>query len=58
MLACGLAEPRLVWTATRAADWRRRSADAPPTRYETKAEAAGRRPTYLRFARRAEAPVV
>ncbi len=33
-------------------DWRERPADWPPTRYEQKAIAAGRKPLYLRFARR------
>lgn len=46
-----LAEPRLAWTAERAADWRGRPADWPATRYEEKALAAGRRPTFLRFRR-------
>lgn len=41
-----------AWGAERAADWRHRPADWPPTRYEAKAIAAGRRPTYLWFARR------
>lgn len=46
-----LAEPRLEWLAERAADWRERPADWPATRYEEKALAAGRRPTFLRFRR-------
>ena len=33
------------------ADWHQRPADWPPTRYEQKAIAAGRKPTYLRFLR-------
>ncbi len=44
-----------VWSAERAADWRLRPADWPSTRYEAKAVAAGRRPAYLRFFRRADA---
>ncbi len=51
MLEALLAEPRLGWTAERAADWRERPADWPATRYEEKALAAGRRPTFLRFRR-------
>ena len=51
MLEALLAEPRLEWTAERAADWRERPADWPATRYEEKALAAGRRPTFLRFRR-------
>lgn len=52
ILAACLAEPRLEWLAERARDWRERPADWPPTRYEQKALAAGRRPVYLRFRRR------
>jgi tRNA (guanine-N7-)-methyltransferase len=48
MLAALLGEPRFTWLAERAADWRRRPADWPPTRYEAKALAAGRAPVYLR----------
>ena len=44
MLAALLAEPRFSWLAERAADWRGRPDDWPPTRYEAKALAAGRRP--------------
>ncbi len=51
MLEALLAEPRFDWLAERAADWRERPADQPPTRYEAKALAAGRRPVYLRFRR-------
>lgn len=40
------------WTATRAADWRGRPADWPPTRYETKALAQGRPSAYLSFRRK------
>lgn len=44
--------PAFAWTARCPADWRHRPADAPPTRYEEKALAAGRRPVYLTFRRR------
>ncbi|WP_375455681.1 tRNA (guanine(46)-N(7))-methyltransferase TrmB [uncultured Methylobacterium sp.] len=43
--------PGLRWTATSAADWTRPYPGWPGTRYEAKARAAGRRPTYLEFAR-------
>jgi tRNA (guanine-N7-)-methyltransferase len=43
--------PVFRWQAQGSPDWRDRPADWPPTRYEQKAIAAGRRPTYLRFAR-------
>jgi len=39
------------WLARRAADWRGRPPDWPPTRYEQKAVREGRRPAYLRFER-------
>ena len=42
----------LVWLARGPADWRRRPADWPATRYEAKALAAGRKATFLRFRRR------
>ena len=51
MLATLLAEPRFAWLAERASDWRERPDDWPPTRYEQKALAAGRRPVFLRFRR-------
>jgi len=41
------------WLARRPTDWRQRPADWPATRYEAKALAAGRRPAYLSFRRRA-----
>jgi tRNA (guanine-N7-)-methyltransferase len=41
-----------TWQATGPDDWRVRPADSPPTRYEQKAVAAGRRPMYLRFLRK------
>ena len=48
-----LRAPAFEWTAERADDWRRPWAGWPGTRYEAKAIAAGRRPTYLAFRRRA-----
>lgn len=39
------------WLARRAADWRGRPPDWPPTRYEHKAIKEGRHPVYLRFER-------
>lgn len=47
------AEPGLAWQVSGPDDWRRRPDDWPPTRYEEKALAAGRRPAYLRLRRRA-----
>lgn len=44
--------PEFLWTARRADDWRQRPADWPPTRYEQKALAQGRKPTYLVYRRR------
>jgi len=46
------AHPAFAWQVAGPDDWRRRTADWPPTRYEEKALAAGRRPAYLRFRRR------
>ncbi|GJD94895.1 tRNA (guanine(46)-N(7))-methyltransferase TrmB [Methylobacterium iners] len=43
--------PGLGWTARAASDWTQPWPDWPGTRYEAKAMAAGRRPTYLEFAR-------
>lgn len=51
MLAVMLAQPGFAWLAECAADWREPPDGWPGTRYENKAVAAGRRPTYLRFAR-------
>lgn len=45
--------PDFEWTARQASDWRERPADWPATRYEQKAIAAGRKPVFLRFVRRA-----
>ena len=44
--------PKFVWLARRAADWRRRPADWPETRYEAKARQRGAQPMFLRFQRR------
>lgn len=49
MLSLALAHPGLRWTARRAADWRRRPADWPETRYEAKAKAGP--PAFLIFER-------
>jgi tRNA (guanine-N7-)-methyltransferase len=46
------AHPAFRWCARHADDWRRPPEDWSPTRYEAKAMAAGRKPAYLRFARR------
>jgi tRNA (guanine-N7-)-methyltransferase len=51
MLLALRARPELQWQARRPTDWRSRPADWPPTRYETKALAAGRACAYLRFLR-------
>lgn len=45
--------PDFEWLAERAADWKQRPADWPPTRYEQKALANGRVPMFLRLRRRA-----
>lgn len=52
MLADATEATEWEWLARRAADWRTRPDDWPATRYEQKALAAGRAPTYLRFRRR------
>jgi tRNA (guanine-N7-)-methyltransferase len=44
-------DERYLWTAGRAADWLSPFPDWPGTRYERKALAAGRVPTYLEFRR-------
>ncbi len=44
--------PAFAWLGRRAADWRERPPDWPPTRYEEKARAAGRTPLFLRAHRR------
>ncbi len=48
-----LRRPDFHWLARRAADWRERPSDWPPTRYEQKALRDGRRPVYLRHERAA-----
>ncbi len=53
MLARVPAHPAFAWLADRPSDWRVRPTDWPATRYEAKAIAAGRRPYFLRFRRRA-----
>ena len=40
-----------AWTACEAADWQRRPADWPPTRYESKARRKGHEVWYLRYVR-------
>lgn len=52
--------PVLTWTARQAPDWTQPFPGWPGTRYEAKALAAGRRPTYLEFARppRGSSPLV
>lgn len=45
------ASDAFAWTAERARDWQRPFPDWPGTRYEAKAIAAGRTPTYLAFRR-------
>lgn len=51
MLRHILAEPRFDWQAETSADWLARPADWPPSKYEQKAIAAGRRPHYYRLRR-------
>jgi tRNA (guanine-N7-)-methyltransferase len=55
MLERAPVHPDFEWLARRPSDWRLRPADWPPTRYEEKAIAAGRRPAFLRLRRRARA---
>jgi len=43
--------PCLAWQVAGPSDWRRRTEDWPPTRYEEKALREGRRAAYLRFIR-------
>jgi tRNA (guanine-N7-)-methyltransferase len=52
MLAVVTTHRDFAWLAEGPADWRERPADWPPTRYEAKAIAAGRRPYFLRLRRR------
>jgi tRNA (guanine-N7-)-methyltransferase len=51
MLLALLPVHELVWLARSPADWRTRAPDWPPTRYEDKAQKAGRPCVYLRFRR-------
>ena len=51
MLLALRGRPELRWQARRAADWRHRPADWPPTRYENKAVAMAQACVYLRFLR-------
>jgi tRNA (guanine-N7-)-methyltransferase len=51
MLFCLLDHPGFRWCARGPGDWRRRTADWPPTRYEEKALEKGIAPAYLRFER-------
>ncbi|HJM49959.1 MAG TPA: tRNA (guanosine(46)-N7)-methyltransferase TrmB [Alphaproteobacteria bacterium] len=51
-LARVLRHGAFAWPARSVADWNRRPADWPATRYEAKALAAGRQPLYFRFLRR------
>lgn len=44
--------PDLEWLARRPRDWRERPCGWPPTRYEEKAQLAGRSPAFLRLRRR------
>ena len=53
ILAHVLGSGAFDWTARRPADWRERPADWPETRYEAKARAGGRVPSFFRFRRRA-----
>jgi tRNA (guanine-N7-)-methyltransferase len=50
-LARAMAEPALACQAEQAGDWTEPFEGWVRTRYEAKAIAAGRRPSYLRFAR-------
>lgn len=51
-LAHVTSHPAFQWLAQSPADWSRRPADWPETRYELKALKAGRKPAYFRFRRR------
>jgi tRNA (guanine-N7-)-methyltransferase len=52
MLEQTTVHPDFQWLARSPADWRTRPTDWPATRYEEKARAAGRSPSFLRFIRR------
>jgi len=56
MLAHMLDDGAFEWLARGPEDWRQRPQDWPETRYEAKARAAGARPMFLRFRRRARVP--
>ncbi len=47
--------PAFTWSVTNSEDWRIRPADSVATRYEEKAIAAGRTPTFLNFVRKSRA---
>jgi tRNA (guanine-N7-)-methyltransferase len=49
MLERAADHPAFEWLARRPCDWRERLPDWPPTRYEEKAQAAGRPAIFLRF---------
>jgi tRNA (guanine-N7-)-methyltransferase len=51
MLELVIRHPAFEWLAHRPVDWRGRTADWPPTRYEEKARAAGASPLFLRARR-------
>ncbi len=51
ILRHALAHPEFAWPAAGRGDWERRPADWPPTRYESKCVAAGRKPAFLRLFR-------
>ena len=55
MLEHTVRHPDFEWTARGPSDWRHRTEDWPPTRYEEKAIEAGRKPVFLRFLRKARA---
>ena len=57
MLRHVAARPEFQWLAERADDWRIRAPDWPPTRYEQKAIAQGRKPSFLRYRRLPRQPV-
>lgn len=54
ILACLLKSPDFQWTAKKRSDWENPFPGHSQTRYEAKALKAGRKPVYLRVARRAE----
>jgi tRNA (guanine-N7-)-methyltransferase len=52
ILLVAVSHPCFRWSAAAPTDWRERPTDWPPTRYEAKARAAGRRCYYFRFERK------